>query len=155
MEKKITFDLIKDINISQNKWLVEMYSKGQVTETDTCERSKSHPLIIMIKLSVIGSKMENYQKFLHHVDEEERRHANKHSDEEYVSCAPHSIRQKKVCKWRCLHFQKEKTKQNNNNNNKTHMGRDYFISFQILIFYGPMLESLQVLQALLLHYTNL
>lgn len=40
--------------------------------------------------------MENYQQLLHHVEEEDRRrHANKHPDEEHVFSVPDSIRQKK------------------------------------------------------------
>lgn len=46
----------------QNKWFVEVYSKGQVTDTGTPEKSTFHQLT---ELPVMSSTAENYQKFAH------------------------------------------------------------------------------------------
>lgn len=43
------------------------------SERDAPEKSKLHPLIIMIKLSVAGSTVQNDQNFICHPEEEESR----------------------------------------------------------------------------------
>lgn len=67
-KKIIYLNLWKILIELKNKQLVKMYS-----ERDAPEKSKLHPLIIMIKLSVTGSTVQNDQKFICHPEEEESR----------------------------------------------------------------------------------
>jgi len=136
-KKIIYLTLQKTLIYLKNKWLLKMYYVGQVTEIDTPERSKLHKLIIMIKLTVMVTTVENDQKFMCHVEEEERREEGMQINilmQYMLFLPPDSTRQKKGTQEEVSTFSRKK--------NRNSMGRYHFIHFHILIFYGPMLTSL-------------